>query len=153
MQTPQRLTLDGFSCELQYFLRKYGGDPNLRFRTAFVSVHDDRFGRQCSGRGRVWRIAIPYIEGSEPMPDEHGCIHVDEHLLDVGIRLEITRGAPHPPRAILRLTQHEHSALLGVLIEYMRQPDSTQEWIDVLTDHTVTIGDLLALVSLPEVER
>jgi hypothetical protein len=154
MQTPQRLTLDEFSADFQFFLRKHAADPRLRTRIAFISIHDERFGRQCAGRGSVWKIAIPYLDGSEEVPEEQGCLHVEEPLLEVGVILDITRETP-PKEShwILRLNDHQRSALLGLLIEHMREPEATREWVDVLTDSTVTIGDLLMLVSMAEVDR
>lgn len=48
---------------------------------------------------------------------------------------------------LIELTTMERAALVGILVEYMLQPDSTKEWIDVVNDQTVTIEDLLAKVS------
>ena len=46
----------------------------------------------------------------------------------------------------LTLTQQEHAALLLVLIEQIRNGE-TQQFIDVLTDNTVTLADLMQRVT------
>jgi hypothetical protein len=56
------------------------------------------------------------------------------------------------PNDALAPTRQQHSALLGVLVEYTRDPNATQEWGDVLTDTTVTLSDLLTLVATAEQE-
>lgn len=43
----------------------------------------------------------------------------------------------------VELTILERNALVMVLVHYALQHDSTKEWIDVVTDETVTLGDLL----------
>jgi hypothetical protein len=52
---------------------------------------------------------------------------------------------------LVTLTQQQHSALLLVLIEQIRDGGNTQQFVDVLTDSTVTLADLLSLVSTAEV--
>jgi hypothetical protein len=54
---------------------------------------------------------------------------------------------------ILRLTPLQHAALVGILVEYLRVPNCTQEWINVPTDETVTLDELLTLVTLAPVEK
>lgn len=53
----------------------------------------------------------------------------------------------------LHLTQQQHSALVVILVDYARRPDSTQEWVDVLTDTTTTLSDLLTLVATAKPKR
>lgn len=54
---------------------------------------------------------------------------------------------------VLRLTPLQHSALLSVLIDYIRDPDGTKEWVEVTTDVVVRIEDLLHLVNLVQWEK
>jgi hypothetical protein len=53
---------------------------------------------------------------------------------------------------VIRLTPTEHSALLGILVNHARQPDATQEWVDVVNEKTTTLGDLMTLVGTAEWE-
>jgi hypothetical protein len=55
-------------------------------------------------------------------------------------------------RFLVRLTNAQRNAMMLVLIEQARNRNSTQEFIDVLTDSTVTLHDLLQLVTGAEVE-
>jgi hypothetical protein len=50
----------------------------------------------------------------------------------------------------LALTELQRSALVGILINQLLQPDSTREWIMVTTDEKVTIEDLIDLVNHAE---
>jgi hypothetical protein len=54
---------------------------------------------------------------------------------------------------IVRLTNAQRNALMLVLIEQIRNPSATQEFIDVLTDSTVTVGDILRQVTHADVEE
>jgi len=47
----------------------------------------------------------------------------------------------------IELTNQQRNALLLVLIEQIRNVNATQQFMDVLTDSTVTLHDLLHLVS------
>ena len=47
----------------------------------------------------------------------------------------------------LELTRMQQSALTMILVDWMRQPESTREWIDIVNDETVTIEDLLTIVA------
>jgi hypothetical protein len=147
MQTPQKMLVDEFVNAMMRFYREHATDPTLAFRATYLSIHDERFAGQCVGMGRVWRIAIPYCEGLEREPEESGCIHVPHPLLDVGVTLEATRGVENGTKMAVRLTHHEHMALINVLLEQLRAPESTLQFVDVLTDRTVTVSDLLAIVS------
>jgi ribosomal protein L37E len=49
--------------------------------------------------------------------------------------------------AIVELTRMEQSALTTILVDHMLRPDSTREWIDIIEQRTVTIEDLLAIVT------
>lgn len=48
---------------------------------------------------------------------------------------------------VIRLTMSQHTALLGILVIYACQPDSTLEWVDVVNDKTTTLADLMNLVT------
>lgn len=43
--------------------------------SAYMSVHDLRFGDLCAGSGRVMRLVIPFCPNCEPAPNESGCLH------------------------------------------------------------------------------
>jgi hypothetical protein len=151
MKTPQRMPVDEFIPAIMQFYRDHADDPNLAFRVAYLSVHDERF-LGCVGRGRVWKVAIPYSDGVEDEPEESGCIHVSPPLLDVGVTLEVSRGAAPKTKIAIRLTHHEQMFLLNVLIDYMRNPHSTQESTDVVSDQTIRVSDLLALVATAQID-
>lgn len=53
---------------------------------------------------------------------------------------------------VIRLTPTEHSAILGILVDYARQKDATEEWIDIVNEKTTTLDDLMALVAAAEWE-
>jgi hypothetical protein len=46
---------------------------------------------------------------------------------------------------VLRLSRSQQMALVDILIAYMRG-DDVQEFVDVSTDTTTTVGDLLRIV-------
>jgi len=48
---------------------------------------------------------------------------------------------------IVRLTTQEYTAMLSVLIDHSLREDATKEWINVATDDTTTIDDLLHVVA------
>jgi hypothetical protein len=48
---------------------------------------------------------------------------------------------------VLRLTRSQQMALVDILIDYVRQPDSIQTLIDVQNDTETTVGELLSLVA------
>ncbi len=54
---------------------------------------------------------------------------------------------------LIRLTNQQRNAMMLVFIEQIRNHDATQEFIDVLTDSTVTLGELLRMVTDAEVEE
>lgn len=47
----------------------------------------------------------------------------------------------------MELTRIQQSALTMILVDFMRRPESTREWIDIVNDETVTIDDLLTIVT------
>lgn len=54
---------------------------------------------------------------------------------------------------VLRVTRSQQMALIDILIDYIRMPEHTEQFIDVANDVTTTPGELLSLVSsLQEVE-
>ena len=61
------------------------------------------------------------------------------------------RGVEMGQTYTVRLTRQQHNAMMLVLIEQIRDSATTQEFVDVLTDSTVTVGELLQLVSNAEV--
>lgn len=54
---------------------------------------------------------------------------------------------------VIIVTEAQRTALMLVLIEAIRDPDKTQAFLDVLTDETITLGDLLTLINPPPPTR
>lgn len=46
---------------------------------------------------------------------------------------------------VLRISRSQQMAILDVLMEHMRCPNHTEEFIDVSTDTTTNYGDLLTV--------
>ena len=87
MQTPEKVTLEGFLEARVAFMRGVEArpDPRLTFRcrkcgatiktvSAQISVHEARFGG-CAGWGEVINAAIPYCPSCEELPAATGCVH------------------------------------------------------------------------------
>lgn len=53
---------------------------------------------------------------------------------------------------VIRLTPVQRNALLSVLIDHSLRKDSTQVWVDVVNQTTVTINDLLHLLTMADAE-
>jgi hypothetical protein len=47
----------------------------------------------------------------------------------------------------IELTRTERAALICILIEYLRWPNSTAGWYDVLTEKTTTVDDLMTKIA------
>ena len=60
--------------QVSYTCKTCGSE--IRHVTAFMSMHDSRFGDSCAGGGEVQRRPIPYCPHCEPKPVESGCIHI-----------------------------------------------------------------------------
>lgn len=158
MQTPDRMLFADFvvtmkaNCEEKHKHR-------TRYRIAAVSVHDERFGEHCAGQGMVWNVPIPYCPECENVPSDRGCVHVPYDLLEQDFPLQTPGMLRHdrrvtdlPRNIVLRMTSQEHSALIGIMVEYIRLPGATQEWIDIVTDRKLSLSQLMALITLPEFE-
>lgn len=50
-------------------------------------------------------------------------------------------------KELVVLTTLERNALLQILIAYVRVPDHTEIWEDVITEQKVTLDDLLSLLA------
>jgi len=110
METPKRMRLAETLAQISNFLtvrcRREGlrdvicalcGGEIRRVR-AFMSLHDERFGEECIGPGRAWRLEIPYCTGCETSPSEYGCVHMSEAELNLPSVVEASRpfGMEHP---------------------------------------------------------
>ena len=58
---------------------------------AYVLLHDERQGNECSGPGRAWRMEIPYCPNCEPVPSRYGCIHLSEADMNLPAVIEASR--------------------------------------------------------------
>ena len=58
---------------------------------AYVLLHDERQGNECSGPGRAWRMEIPYCPNCEPVPSRYGCIHLSEADMSLPAVIEASR--------------------------------------------------------------
>ena len=50
-------------------------------------------------------------------------------------------------KVTITLTRSQQMALIDMLIEYVRTPDHTEQFINVSTDEVTTPGELLRLIS------
>lgn len=75
-----------------------------------------------------------------------GCILTEGKCLSCGHQ-ECEKCAPYVEKLRLELTVNERNALLSILIDHVRQKDSTLEWIDLTDGTTVTLERLMTLVS------
>ena len=103
MRTPQDVWFGDFMSELLTFYSLNAVNPLLRVRMANLSIHPEHFAGQCagSGRGRVWHVHIPYIFSDESEPEESGCVHVPQHMLDMGLTITASRDAVTQERRLL----------------------------------------------------
>lgn len=115
-----------------------------------VSVHDATHVRLLDGR--IERIVAKWgidADGHVAKPSEGGFGVVTES----GERVSMWEAKAYYKRepewktVTLELTTLEQAALVGILVEFVLQPDSTREWIDVATGQVVTIEELLKKVS------
>ena len=87
MQTPVKVTLDGFYRERAEFLEKQSGPGRGRYRVfcrtcgeqikvqpAQIEIHEAANG-QCKGNGEVFEAGIPYCPACEELPAGAGCVH------------------------------------------------------------------------------
>jgi hypothetical protein len=92
MQTPRRISLTEFGAERQRWIDSYcvtdGEFQRCRLCTGLVeilgvyfSIHNADFD-ECTGAGKVVRLAVPFCPRCEPRPDECSCLHVHP-LFDV----------------------------------------------------------------------
>ena len=58
---------------------------------AYISLHDERIGNECSGPGRALRLEIPYCPNCESVPNRYGCIHLSEADMNLPAVIEASR--------------------------------------------------------------
>ena len=106
MDTPKRMTLAQTQTKIAEFFilrcrqispagltcTKCGGE--IRRVRAFMCLHDDKFGEECMGPGRAWRMEIPYCAGCEEPPSLYGCVHMSEAELNLPSVIEASRPFP-----------------------------------------------------------
>lgn len=103
METPKRLSATETLAQISVFLEsrcrldhagqlacvKCGGEIS-RVR-AYMSLHDQRYGDQCMGPGRAWRMEIPFCVQCEEPPSRYGCMHMSEEELNLPSVIEASR--------------------------------------------------------------
>ena len=87
MQTPVKLTLDGFYGRRAEFLRErtIKNEANgrvicrvcgtrIKILPAQIEIHEAGNG-QCVGNGESFEAGVPYCPGCEELPAAEGCVH------------------------------------------------------------------------------
>ncbi len=87
MQTPSKLTLEGFYRGRAEFLKtstiknKANGrvlcvkcGARIKVQPAQIEIHEAWHGL-CKGNGEVFEAGVPYCPGCEEPPAETGCVH------------------------------------------------------------------------------
>jgi hypothetical protein len=88
MQTPVRVSLLEFALKRNEWVKAHcltDGDRQLcvncktpiEIISAYISIHDARFGNHCAGPGAVIRLVVPFCPKCEAKPQERGCLHED----------------------------------------------------------------------------